>query len=88
MYINCTATFCQHEILLYIIVFLFLFSVARRQKKQNPANTLYFQHTYKSIFYNRKHTTSFYFITLIFQLIFSLSVTRDDGFFPLLKKKV
>lgn len=25
MYINCTATFCQHKILLYIIVFISFF---------------------------------------------------------------
>lgn len=46
MYINCTATFCQHKI------FCTLLFCHCCQRKQNPANTLYYtQHTYKSNFY-------------------------------------
>lgn len=67
MYINCTATFCQHKFFCTLLFF------HCRQRKQNLANTLYFQHTYKSIFYNRKHTIS---LTLIIALYFNKSFER------------
>lgn len=70
MYINCTATFCQHK---FLCTLLFCHC---RQRKQNPANTLYFQHTYKSIFYkiieNIQHL--FYFI---YSFIFLIDLFSD-----------